>query len=228
MALPKISGNLQKRIISAGLLAPVILFIIYLGGIFFSALVIFAAVIMSFEWHGIVSSNKKDDIKPAERKKWLNYGILYVGIFASSLLLLRGLDNGFGLLLVLAMVWATDIAAYFSGRIFKGPKIYAKISPNKTWAGLIGGMIASGFVGAFASVFVHSFGLLTMVLLGAFLAAVAQGGDFFESYLKRKFGVKDSGTIIPGHGGVLDRVDGLTTAVPLFTIISLFNSGSFF
>ncbi len=228
MGLPNISENLQKRIISAGLLAPVVLGVIWFGGAWFGTLVTFAAVIMSFEWCGIVNAgnNPIDEIK---KNKWLSLGIIYIGIFASSLLYLRNLDNGFGLvMLALLVVWATDIAAYFAGRAIGGPKICPKISPNKTWAGLVGGMVAASFVGAFASFFASETGMFSLIILGAVLAVISQAGDFFESWVKRKFGVKDSGTIIPGHGGLLDRVDGLTTVMPVFSIISMFNGGSFF
>jgi phosphatidate cytidylyltransferase len=226
MELPKISDELKKRIVSAGILAPMVLLIIWLGGAAFNSLVVFMAVIMSFEWCGIVnnSSEKAREIDDVIKKKWLNLGIFYVGVFASSLLYLRnygsvdGKDGGSGIVLVmLLMVWATDIAAYFAGRLIGGPKIYPKISPNKTWAGLAGGMLAAGFVGIALSVLIN-FGALTMFLMGALTAIVAQSGDFLESWIKRKFGVKDSGNIIPGHGGIMDRMDGFVTVAPFFAI----------
>jgi phosphatidate cytidylyltransferase len=228
MELPKISENLKKRIISAGILAPIVLIIIVLGGAWFSTLIVLATVIMSFEWAGIVNSGKRPEIDEYERKKWMNYGILYVAIFSSSLLYLRNMESGFSaILFMLLVVWATDIAAYFTGRAIGGPKIYPKISPNKTWAGLAGGMFAAGIIGAFASVFMHSGNVFTMFILGLCLAVISQAGDFLESWIKRKFGVKDSGTIIPGHGGVMDRVDGITTVAPAFAIIALIHGGNF-
>jgi len=229
MVLPKISENLQKRVISAGILAPLIIGILWAGGALYTTLIAFAAVVMSFEWCAIVSSNAKDNIDESVRKKWQNYGLVYVGIFVASLLYLRSVEGGLGyMMLVLGIVWATDIAAYFAGSILKGPKIYPAISPNKTWSGLAGGMLAAGFVGVFSSAFINGAETVTMFVLGAFMAIVSQAGDFFESFVKRKFGVKDSGNIIPGHGGVLDRVDGLTTVVPLFSLFALFNGGSLF
>jgi phosphatidate cytidylyltransferase len=113
----------------------------------------------------------------------------------------------------LLLVWATDSAAYFSGRLIGGPKLAPKISPNKTWAGLAGGMVAAGLVG-------WSFGqrdpksAILLALLSAMLAAIAQAGDLAESGLKRYFGVKDSSGLIPGHGGVFDRLDGLLFVAP--------------
>lgn len=225
----KLSENLRKRIISAGALAPIVLTIVYMGGAWFSAMVVFATVIMSCEWQSIIHTKQEPELTSEQTKKWEMAGVFYVGIFATSLLYLRALDQGFGLvLLVLMMVWATDIAAYFSGRIIGGPKIYPPISPNKTWAGLIGGMVAAGCVGGFASIFMEGTGSISMVLLGATLAVVAQSGDFLESWVKRRFGVKDSGTLIPGHGGLMDRLDGFVTTVPVFSLITLFNGGNFF
>jgi phosphatidate cytidylyltransferase len=229
MELPNISENLQKRIISAGLLAPVVLIIIWFGGVLYDTMIVLIAVIMSFEWSGIVNSDKKPEIGVETRKKWMTYGIFYVAIFASSLLYLRSQDGGFGLvLLLLLIVWATDIAAFFTGKAIGGPKIYPKISPNKTWSGLAGGMGAAALVGIFSAIFIDSVGVFAMILLGAFLAVVSQAGDFLESFIKRKFGVKDSGNIIPGHGGLMDRVDGFTTAAPVFAIIALLKGGNFF
>lgn len=228
MEIPKASVELQKRIISAGILAPVIISIVWMGGGWFSTLVTFGALIMMLEWHGIINSGKKE-MDEKLHKKWLHGGIAYVGLFASSLIYLRNLEDGRGVvMLILLIVWATDIAAYFTGRMVKGPKICPKISPSKTWSGLAGGMVAAAFVGAFASVFTHSLGMFFMIILCAFLAVVSQAGDFFESWVKRQFDVKDSGNIIPGHGGLMDRVDGLTTVVPIFAVISFLNGGNFF
>lgn len=115
---------------------------------------------------------------------------------------------------VIAVVIAVDVGAYFSGRSIGGPKIAPKISPSKTWAGLIGGMLAAGLVSG--GLFAWNTGsaelrvmLFIAFAIGAGLAVLAQAGDFFESWLKRSAGVKDSSNLIPGHGGVFDRVDGL-------------------
>jgi phosphatidate cytidylyltransferase len=126
-------------------------------------------------------------------------------------------DGDAGLTSVLAvglMVIATDIGAYFAGRTIGGPKIAPTISPSKTWAGLCGGMAASGVVMALLAVELSPEGIEGKVLLayalgGALVAVVAQAGDFFESWMKRRAGVKDSSHLIPGHGGLFDRVDGL-------------------
>jgi len=148
-------------------------------------------------------------------------GLAYVALAASALV-----QMPVGVLLgVILIVVATDTGAYFSGRTFGGPKIAPSISPSKTWAGLYGGMLAAGLVAA--GTFVWNTGELVVrpmlfiaFAIGAMLAVVAQMGDFFESWLKRRAGVKDSSNLIPGHGGVFDRVDGLLpvaiVALPLW------------
>lgn len=228
MALPRfstpvLSPDLRKRIVSASILAPLVLFIIFIGGTLYNTLIVVVAVIMSFEWQGIINSGNKL-LTQISKQRWNTLGIIYVTIFASSLIYLRNLENGLGIvMLLLFMVWATDIAAFFTGRFFKGPKIYTAISPNKTWSGLIGGMVAASMVGSISSIFISISSPVHMAIFGLVIAVISQIGDFFESWVKRSFGVKDSGTIIPGHGGLMDRLDGFTTAAPVFVILSLFN-----
>lgn len=145
---------------------------------------------------------------------WLPGGVFYSGLSGVSLAAIRG-DASVGLvamLFVFAVVWATDILAYFVGRAIGGPKLAPKISPGKTWSGAIGGTI-SGVVAGSAVAIIH-FPQTGLWIVGiAFLLSVAsQIGDLFESFIKRRFGVKDSSRLIPGHGGVMDRVDGLVFA----------------
>ena len=148
------------------------------------------------------------------RRPMLAAGAMYVGLPTLALLVIREQKEGIIFTLwVLASVWACDIGAYTAGRLIGGPKIAPAISPNKTWAGLIGGM---AFAAIFGVVMHYAYGLpLRLTLATPFLAVIAQAGDFYESWLKRRAGVKDSGNIFPGHGGVLDRLDGLVPVAPV-------------
>ena len=142
----------------------------------------------------------------AARRVTVGWGFAYVAIPAFALLVLSWAYNGL-VFWVMGVTWATDIFAYFAGRSIGGPKLAPRVSPNKTWAGLIGGMIGAGLVG-WGVALLFDLGM-PFVWTGAPMAIVAQGGDLYESWVKRRAGVKDSGSILPGHGGVLDRLDGL-------------------
>ena len=152
------------------------------------------------------------------RNRQLAWGVPYVVLPITALLALRMLPNGELLTLwALASVWATDIGAYFAGRLIGGPKLMPRLSPNKTWAGLGGGMVAALLVGL---AFARWGGVPMLLALGGPLwAVVAQAGDLFESGLKRQAGVKDSGDLLPGHGGVLDRLDGVVPVLPLVVLV---------
>lgn len=247
---------LKTRILSALVLAPLILADIYAGGLWLDALMLVAAVLMGWEWARMCSGGR---LLPAgvlvilvltgipvgfalelsqhvffeliagsvivllvslviQRPQafWLAGGTFYIGLGVLSFLWLRSIpDQGRTVIFwVLAVVWAVDIGAYFAGRGIGGPKLAPSISPNKTWAGLIGGAICAALVSGVAAVWLQQ-PVVWMVLAGAGLAVVAQAGDFLESWCKRRFGVKDSSNLIPGHGGILDRVDGLLAVLPL-------------
>lgn len=149
------------------------------------------------------------------KPRLLGLGMLYVGLPVLALLVIRE-NREFGLiytLWTLALVWMCDIGAYFAGRLIGGAKLAPSISPNKTWAGLAGGVALAALFGAIMH---WQYGLATRLTLATpFLALLAQGGDLFESWLKRRAGMKDSGTLFPGHGGVLDRLDGLVPVAPV-------------
>ncbi len=148
---------------------------------------------------------------------WLGGGVLYAVAPALALLLVRDQSDGTELTLwTLMVVWTTDIGAYFAGRAIGGAKLAPRISPNKTWAGLFGGMTAALAIG-FALAWLLRLPI-QLGALGALLALLAQGGDLFESWLKRRAGVKDSGRLLPGHGGALDRLDGV---VPVACVMAL-------
>lgn len=159
---------------------------------------------------------------------WILPGVLYAGLPAMALLVLRN-DPEYGLaatLWLFATVWATDSAAYASGRLIGGPKLWPAVSPHKTWAGLAGGLVAAALVGAVAARFIAGASVAALILIGVGVSLVAQAGDFFESSFKRHFGVKDSGRIIPGHGGLMDRVDGLTAAALAAATIGVVRAGA--
>lgn len=141
-------------------------------------------------------------------------GVLFASLPGMALLWLRS-DEPLGaaaVYFIVAAVAATDIAAYFSGRLIGGPKLWPSVSPNKTWAGLLGGVTAAALAGLITSYLVRGSSPVHLTFMGAGLAVVAQAGDLAESALKRRFGTKDASALIPGHGGFMDRVDGLATA----------------
>jgi phosphatidate cytidylyltransferase len=153
---------------------------------------------------------------------WLAFGVLYIGLAGVALIHLRG-DASAGLVNVLFLfltVWASDIGAYAAGRLLGGPKLAPAVSPNKTWSGAAGGLLSAMAVGAAAAYVMASVaGIPTppagrVLLVAGAIGLLAQAGDFFESWIKRRFQVKDSSSLIPGHGGLLDRLDGVLAAAP--------------
>jgi phosphatidate cytidylyltransferase len=162
-----------------------------------------------------------------ERRIWTTTGFIYAAAAEHASIMLRS-DPAIGwpaLMLVFLVVWVTDIGGYFAGRGLGGPKLWPRISPNKTWAGALGGFAASIAVAAgFAAFGLGKTGPL--LLLGSILSIVSQLGDLFESAVKRRFGVKDSSHIIPGHGGLLDRLDGFVAAVVLAAILGFLRRGA--
>ena len=161
-----------------------------------------------------------------ERRSWTATGFLYAAAAQIASVLVR-LDQtkGFAaLILILLVVWVTDIGGYVAGRGIGGPKLWPRVSPKKTWAGAVGGFAASLVVAAgFAALGLGKTG--PILLLGAALSTASQLGDLFESAVKRRFGVKDSSQIIPGHGGLLDRLDGFVAAIVLAAIFGFLRDG---
>lgn len=157
---------------------------------------------------------------------WAATGFAYASAaLLASILVRQDLVHGFAaLMLVLLVVWATDIGGYFAGRSIGGPKLWPRVSPKKTWAGAFGGFAASLAV---ASGFA-AFGIgkaVPLLFVSAVLSVVSQAGDLFESAVKRRFGVKDSSHLIPGHGGLLDRLDGFVAAILAAWIIGFLRHG---
>jgi phosphatidate cytidylyltransferase len=161
------------------------------------------------------------------RRNWAAAGILYAGVAEiASVLLRHDAVKGFvALVFVLLIVWVTDSGGYFAGRGIGGPKLWPRVSPKKTWAGAVGGLVASLAVAcAFAVLDLGKAGPL--LTISGVLSVVSQLGDLFESAVKRRFGVKDSSQIIPGHGGLLDRLDGFVAAVAFAALFGFLRGGA--
>jgi phosphatidate cytidylyltransferase len=171
-------------------------------------------------------------LKKDKLSLWVLLGVPYVGLPAMAFVILRGETHaGMATIMwLLAVVWAADICAYFAGRLIGGPKLAPRISPGKTWAGLWGAVGGAAAAALAMGYWAGSAGFLLLALLGGALAVVEQLGDLFESALKRHYGIKDSDRLIPGHGGVLDRVDGLVAAalcLAAFVMVArLFGNGN--
>jgi phosphatidate cytidylyltransferase len=153
-----------------------------------------------------------DLFRDRTRSLWTWVGPLYASLPILALVLLRrdGMLGWEAILWIFIIVWAADVCAYFAGRTFGGPKLSPRYSPKKTWSGLGGAIVGSALVSALFAIFViKTSNPFPLALVAAAFAVFEQAGDIFESAFKRHFGVKDSGTLIPGHGGVIDRMDGL-------------------
>jgi phosphatidate cytidylyltransferase len=146
--------------------------------------------------------------------------LLLVPAWLALVVLHGAVDGAFWITFLLLLVWGADVGAYFAGRAFGRRKLAPSISPNKTWEGVLGGAVLAVLLGALAYMVVEPHGpaLIVLVPLALVTVAISVVGDLFESMIKRLFGVKDSGTLLPGHGGVLDRVDSLTAAGPVFAL----------
>jgi len=204
-------SELAKRGLVGIFLIALALAMAVLGGWPFALFVAVSATIMYVEWNRMVGD---------WGFRWKLFGFLYCLAPALSLLWIReraefeGIGQGFDLLVwVFIIVWATDIGAFFAGRAIGGPKLAPSISPNKTVAGLVGGVLSAGLL-SYAWVTTTSLPPV-LIWLAVPFAVMAQIGDLVESSLKRRAGVKDSGTWLPGHGGLLDRLDGLVPVAVL-------------
>lgn len=216
-------SSLKTRARSALIFGALVLGLLYLGGIPFALLMAAAAAIGIYEWERMVRR---------EKRKWrvplVLFGLGYIGLSCGIMIWLRnGTDYGlYNMLTLLCIVWASDIAAYFTGRAIGGPKLAPKISPKKTWAGFIGSSVGAGLAAAalacpatLAKFNVTTVGDLSVAAYGAMgfiLAMFGQMGDLFISVFKRHYGIKDTGNIMPGHGGVLDRIDALMLVSLIF------------
>jgi phosphatidate cytidylyltransferase len=198
------------RICSSVVLASTAIIVTWFGSMPFYAFWVMAAGLVFLEWARV----------SAYRPEWLIAGVVYAGAFLAAMILLR--DSPLGreaILWIFALVWATDSAAYFGGRAIGGPKLWPKVSPGKTWSGAIVGTIA-GVIAGLAILAALSVPLHPMhAVLGLVIVIAAQLGDLLESAIKRRFHVKDTSQLIPGHGGVMDRCDSLVAAAVVALVL---------
>ena len=207
---------------------------LWLGGWWWTVFVAAVALGVLWEWQLLARKLEKSRVSLVI---WLIAGTAYVGFSASILAVVVFVLGPIGPLFPICLVVATDIGAYFVGRTVGGPKIAPSISPSKTWSGLAGGILGAALVVGFFGIFAHlpldcdagerhcvdPAGLAFLSLIvGTPVAIIAQTGDFFESWMKRRAGAKDSGNLIPGHGGLFDRVDGLLAVCFVGGLIEFF------
>lgn len=217
-----LSASLIKRTASALILAPFFLYIIILGDIPLAIWLVLAFALSLYEWYGL--SKKTNFFLPS-----ITMGTIYMALSYGSFMALREVYSINVLLLFLAMIWTSDIGAYFVGKIIGGPKLIEEISPNKTWAGFWGALFFPALIAViwisvigFHMEFDHNapYILYPMaVILGVVTGCVGQVGDLLVSFVKRQAKVKDTGKLIPGHGGLLDRIDSMLLGAPVFLIL---------
>lgn len=212
-------SNLQLRVISALVMIPFVFGAIILGGWPFAVFTFLMFGLACFEWIRLSVKTKNEYV-------FLLTGLIYLPICFYAFYYLRtGFTDGLYLVLtMLIIIWSADTGAYFIGRKFGKHKMSPTISPNKSWEGLIGAMFFSALAMILIMTFVFSSdanpGVLKLASVGAILGYVGQAGDLLESLLKRKADAKDSSNLIPGHGGVLDRVDSILLVSPVFVFIA--------
>ena len=222
------STSFLCRVGSSAVLLPLTVLAIYEGGLLFKIFVALAFGIAVKEWVRMARQSNK-----MLRDIFIGLVYLFIGFFSFILLRTEFEAGLFYTLVLLFGVWASDSGAYFAGKHFGGAKLMPKISPNKTWAGLIGGTLASAFTvmalnyllpkyGGFIGINVEPFTSLPIALgIGVLVTVFGQIGDLVMSAYKRRVDVKDTGTLIPGHGGLLDRIDSLLLVTPLFLLLTL-------
>lgn len=192
------------------MLVPAALAAVWLGGVVFELVAAALILGLSYEWARLCGG----------QPVWLIAGLAWLAISFLALIALRAdpVAGRSNVIFVLLVVWATDIGAYLVGRTIGGAKLAPRISPGKTWAGAAGGLVAALLVGLLVSG-PGAFGRAAAVAAG--LSVIGQAGDLAESALKRHFGVKDSGNLIPGHGGLLDRLDAALAAIPAAALLAI-------
>lgn len=211
------SPKLIKRLLSGLVLAPITIFFLLYGGYPFIGLVVIVGMISLYEWFGMTEHEAQ---KSAARWGHYIFGLLYLsGSLAAFIFMRFGYENGaWYTLSLLLSVWASDTGAYFTGKLIGGAKLSPHISPNKTWAGFGGAVLFFG--GTLVCIDILSDSLfgqpyVLVFLIGCVLGAIGQCGDLFISWHKRRFHLKDTGHLIPGHGGLLDRIDSILLICPV-------------
>jgi phosphatidate cytidylyltransferase len=210
---------LLTRVLSAVVLAPVAIAAVYFGGWPFALFWAIAAAVALWEWIRIVGGPR--------HYIWAVAGALYAALLFVAPVALRA-DPSYGIAAILflfAIVWTTDIAGYFAGRAIGGPKLAPSISPKKTWSGAVAGLLGSIVIVALGARYVSDVHIVPLIGVAILLSIFSQAGDLGESALKRHFNVKDSSQVIPGHGGVMDRLDGFWAAAVCAAIIGLARGG---
>lgn len=217
-------SNLTLRVISSAVMAPVTIAVAWYGGWLFVLFWALAACIVLWEWSRLVRGSAPRHY--GVFAGWMIAGLLYAGVLLLAPVTLRRDALGFvALMFLFAVVWVTDIAAYFAGRAIGGPRLWAAVSPNKTWSGALGGALG-GTAAGLATARLAGLDLAPMLVLVALALSIAsQLGDLLESAIKRHFGAKDASHLIPGHGGLMDRLDGFLTAVLAAALIGLARGG---
>lgn len=262
--------ELRRRLVSALVLAPLVLAAIYIGTPLFEIILTIAAALMAWEWDrlcgdrrfglsgwamvlamvvaGVAAWARRFDIvtlalvlgagaayaaaaaSQRNHPAWISAGPIVIGFPCAALAWLRGLpiDGLETAVWLIGSICATDLAAFITGRVVGGARLAPKISPQKTWSGLIGAVVGSSLWGLACGFWFGATSLILLAFLGAGAAIVAQGGDLAVSFVKRRFGAKDASNLIPGHGGVLDRLDGMLTAAPALAALVLLSEGGIF
>jgi phosphatidate cytidylyltransferase len=212
------------RLASGLILALAALVVAWIGGGIFVAFWGAAAVIVAWEWINLVARTR-------DRWLWFVAGGVYAAVTFVAPATLRGLrpDQAYGfsaIVFLFAIVWITDIMGYAVGRAIGGRKLWPAVSPNKTWSGTIGAVVGALVAGLAVAAW-DGMALAPIAILAMILSMVAQGGDLLESAIKRKFGAKDTSDLIPGHGGLMDRLDGFIAAALAAALIGAWRGGGF-
>ena len=251
----RFGSDLKPRVAAAAVMGGLALATAWIGGFIFAAFWWLASVVVLWEWQRLIGGARLAErvalgglfialaalfalhnsilgavgwLAGWGTGTWAGVGALYAGALVASVTLLR-ISPSYGLaaiLWVFAVVWGADVAAYFAGRTIGGPRLWPSISPGKTWSGAIVGALAGAVLGLMLTAWTNRF--MPLFWLGLATAIVSELGDLFESALKRRFGVKDSSGLIPGHGGLMDRLDAFVAASVFAAVVAGFNSRSSF